>query len=79
MKNLGPDDADALIDVMALFDFVDHGDGIVGIGNNRFVTAVQSQLFAAQDVFPRPFAIGLEVRSRADVGPFDIVVLAHSL
>ena len=32
-KILGPDDADALIDVMAFFDFVDHGDGVVGIGN----------------------------------------------
>lgn len=42
--------ADALLKVIARLDLVDHGDGIVGIADDRFTSIGQGQLFASQDV-----------------------------
>lgn len=40
--------ADALLKVIARLDLVDHGDGIVGIADDRFTSIGQGQLFASQ-------------------------------
>lgn len=51
--------ADALLKVIARLDLVDHGDGIVGIADDRFTSIGQGQLFASQDVRPGRYACPL--------------------
>lgn len=38
----------ALTDMIARLNFVDHADGIVGIGNSTFTSVVNSELFVFQ-------------------------------
>ena len=68
--------ADALLKVIARLDLVDHGDGIVGIADDRFTSIGQGQLFASQDVRPGALAQCPEVSGGANVGPFDVAAFA---
>lgn len=68
--------ADALLKVIARLDLVDHGDGIVGIADDRFTSIGQGQLFASQDVRPGTLVLCPEVSGGANVGPFDVAAFA---
>lgn len=68
--------ADALLKVIARLDLVDHGDGIVGIADDRFTSIGQGQLFASQDVRPGTLALCPKVSGGANVGPFDVAAFA---
>ena len=57
--------ADALLKVIARLDLVDHGDGIVGIADDRFTSIGQGQLFASQDVRPGTLVLCPEVSGGA--------------
>ena len=74
---LGADERDALLDVVALLDFIDHANRIVGVADDALALAVQRELFAAEDVLARALAVSLEVTSWADVLPTDILALSE--
>lgn len=38
---LRSDDRNAFLDVMSLFDFVDHRDGVIRVGDNAFAFVVE--------------------------------------
>ena len=61
---LGSDDGNAFLDVAALFDFVDHRDRVIRVGDDGFAPIVKGQFFAAEDVFPAAFAVSLEIPCR---------------
>ena len=70
-------DADALLDVVARLDLVDHGDGVVGVADDRLAGLFERQLLAAQEVGAGALALGLEVARGRDVGPLHVVAAAQ--
>ena len=58
-----------MLDVLAALDLVDHGDGVVGVGDDGLVLAVERELLASELILARALAVSLEVGCRADVGP----------
>lgn len=72
---LRADDGDALLDVLAALNLVDHGDGVVGVGDDRLVPAVERELFTGEEILARALAVGLEVGGRADERPLDVIAL----
>lgn len=69
--------ADPLPDVVPLHRLVYKGDGIVRIADNALPFGVEGQLLAAEDVSPRPGALGPEVSGRADIGPAHILTFTQ--
>ncbi len=62
----GAHNADALLDVISVLDLIDHGNGIVCIGDNGLSAVIEDKLLAAMEVHftsclsrssPRAFAI----------------------
>ena len=59
--------------MLARLDLVDHGDGVVGITDDRLSIGAERQLFAAEDVTAGALAVCLEVARGRDVGPLDVI------
>ena len=76
MHPLLTDNADALANVVAGLDFVEHSHGKVSVGNDGFSALVQREFFAAKNVLAGALTIGLEVASGGNVGPADVLALA---
>ena len=67
--------ADPLLDVVAFYCFVNHGDCIIRITDHAFSLGVKGQLFAAQNVPTGTRAVGLEITGGAELGPLNILTL----
>lgn len=65
--------------MVALLDLVDECDGVVGIGDDGLVPAVERELLASEDVFARALALGLEVAGRAEIRPLRILRRAQEV
>ena len=73
----GADDGNALLDMAAVLDFIDHRDGIIRIADDALALAVQRELLTSEDVLARALAVRLEIASRADVRPVHVVAFAE--
>ena len=72
-----PHNADALPDVVALFDLIHHGDGIVRIADDALAALVESQLLTGQNVLAATLTVSLEVTCGADERPLHVVALTQ--
>ena len=73
MVHLFSYDTDALLNMIAFFDLINHSDGIVRIADDAFAAAVQRQFFSGKDIFSGAFTISLEISGRADERPLYII------
>ena len=65
----GAHNADALLDVISVLDLIDHGNGIVCIGDNGLSAVIEDKLLAALQVLPGPLSVRLEIPGGADGSP----------
>lgn len=71
----GAHNADALLDVISVLDLIDHGNGIVCIGDNGLSAVIEDKLLAALQVLPGPLSVRLEIPGGAYGSPLHIVSL----
>ena len=71
----GAHNADALLDVISVLDLIDHGNGIVCIGDNGLSAVIEDKLLAALQVLPGLLSVRLEIPGGADGSPLHIVSL----